>query len=48
MSNISIVKFASAEEGGGGGGKKGNKEVPVTCLKTLNTMLLTSKFLTAV
>ena len=28
MSNISIVKFASA-----GGGEKGNKEVPVTCLK---------------
>ena len=46
MSNISIVKFASAGEGGGG--KKGNKEVPVTCLKTVNTMLLTSKFLTAV
>lgn len=45
MSNISIVKFASA---GGGGGEKGNKEVPVTCLKTVNTMLLTSKFLTAV
>ena len=43
MSNISIVKFASA-----GGGEKGNKEVPVTCLKTVNTMLLTSKFLTAV
>ena len=41
MSNISIVKFASA-------GEKGNKEVPVTCLKTVNTMLLTSKFLTAV
>lgn len=44
MSSISIVKFASA----GGGGEKGNKEVPVTCLKTVNTMLLTSKFLTAV